>query len=167
MANYQSFSTTFQITPALAPDAQISVIQSHIPLMDMGFNMPVLLTEIAPKDTKIAPKAILVMGHFDTGASKTSIDFKISEKLGLVPIGSSLISTANGTAETPNYILNLFFPDTQLKSFAKIQVGSCDLGFNPERELNPKNMGLLIGRDIMSQWNIVWNGPTSSVFVSD
>jgi hypothetical protein len=25
----------------------------------------------------------------------------------------------------------------------------------------------LIGRDVMSRWNIVWNGPTSTVFISD
>jgi hypothetical protein len=28
-------------------------------------------------------------------------------------------------------------------------------------------IGILIGRDIMSRWNIVWNGPTSTVFISD
>jgi len=29
------------------------------------------------------------------------------------------------------------------------------------------NFGVLIGRDIMARWNIVWNGPSSCVFIAD
>jgi hypothetical protein len=167
MAHIQYFSHTLQITPPPVDGSKIAVLSDHIPLQDTGFNLPVLLTEILPKDSNIAPKSLLVMGHFDTGASKTCIDARIAEMLGLTPIGVSLMRTANSVTESPNYILNLAFPNTQLKPFNKIQVGSCDLRFDFNQQLNLRNMGLLIGRDVMSRWNIVWHGPSSSVFISD
>jgi hypothetical protein len=32
---------------------------------------------------------------------------------------------------------------------------------------DPRNFGVLLGRDVMARWNIVWNGLTSTVFISD
>lgn len=44
---------------------------------------------------------------------------------------------------------------------------SIALNISSDHPVDFNNFGLLIGRDIMSRWNIVWNGPTSTVLVSD
>ena len=62
---------------------------------------------------------------------------------------------------------SIAFPNTALKSFDKVLMFSCDLGFDISQSSNAKNFGTLIGRDIMARWNIFWNGPTSSVFIAD
>jgi hypothetical protein len=70
----------------------------------------------------------------------------------------------------PIYTIDIGFPTTKLSSFNNLRIGSCRLGFDITNNMNPakpQNMGILIGRDIMSRWNIVWNGPTSTVIISD
>lgn len=49
-----------------------------------------------------------------------------------------------------------------------LQIGSCNLNFQLNSNLNnPRNFGILLGRDVMSRWNIIWNGPSSTVIISD
>lgn len=113
-------------------------------------------------------KRITVWGHFDTGASRTSIDHNLATHLGLISHGQSTGFTASGPSATPNYTVDVSFLNTGLKSIANLEAGSCNLPFDLDGDLSdPKNSGLLIGRDIMSLWNIVWHGPTSTVFISD
>ena len=95
-------------------------------LQILGFNMQIQITEVLPIDSKLVAKSVAVIGHFDTGARATSIDIKLAELLGLTPVGSSIIRTANGEVETPNYIASMPFPNTALKSFEKIPIGSCN-----------------------------------------
>jgi len=156
-----------QIIPTPIAGTHVNVVHSHNTLQRLGVNMHILITDFLPKNVTTEPKSIVVVGHFDTGANTTSIDFKIADMLGLVPMSFSTIRTANGAAETPNYIVNLSFPNTLLKPFEKLQVTSCDLEYDLNQKQSSKNLGILIGRDVMSRWNIVWNGPTSSVFISD
>ena len=111
------------------------------------------------------------MAHFDTGASVTSIDLSLAAFLELRPIGKTQQYTANGASETPTFVADILFQNSKLAPFVNLQIGSCQLPFNMERykkdPFDIQNFGLLIGRDIMSRWNIVWNGPTSSVFIAD
>jgi hypothetical protein len=110
------------------------------------------------------------MAHLDTGASITSIDISLAKHLKLIPTGQSVSKTAKGPQLMPDFVIDLSFRAT-LSPFFNLQIGSCDLGFNLQQCLSDPNdsvnFGILIGRDIMSRWNIVWNGPTSTVFISD
>jgi hypothetical protein len=74
-----------------------------------------------------------------------------------------------GPIQTPDYAIDLSFPNTNLSPFFNLKIGSCKLGFNLA-DNNPnlqRNFGILLGHDVMAKWNIVWNGPTSTVFISD
>jgi hypothetical protein len=110
------------------------------------------------------------MAHLDTGASKTSIDINLAKYLNLVSTGQSKSKTAGGIRVTPDFVIDLGFR-APLRPFPNLQIGSCDLGLDLQKCLanpnDPTNFGILIGRDVMSQWNIVWNGPSSTVFISD
>jgi hypothetical protein len=156
-----------KIKPQPVAGTQASVTYNSMALQAAGLNMQILIAVFLSEKSKIAPKSVTIMGHCDTGAGMTSIDIKLAELLGMVPVGTSTIYTANGKAKTKNYIVSVSFPNTNLKPFDKLQINSCNLGFDISQASNAQNFGILIGRDIMSRWNIVWNGPTSSVFISD
>ena len=118
--------------------------------------------------------------HFNTytqtvdsqeGATITSIDESLADQLGLVSIGNNISRTAAGKQRNPLYTVNLSFTGTGLQQILNLMIGSCNLGFDIEKtkinHMDKKNIGLLIGRDIMSLWNITWHGPTSTVFISE
>ena len=136
-------------------------------LFNKGCNLIVAVSKYNEKEK--VTESISVMGHLDTGAMFTSVDFNVAKKLNLFSIGLSKKQTASGEAITPDYIANLSFPGTKLKSYSMVRIGSVNLGFDFKDKPYSK-IGILIGRDIrdiMSKWHITWHGPTSTVFISD
>lgn len=176
MSHYNHFSFGYSATPQLPQGTKIGFTNGPGPLRNQGLN---LLVEIAPASAFVhqqsnSSKAMTftTMAHFDTGATLTTIDINLAKHLHLISTGMSPISTANGVTNTPNYAVDIFFINTNLKSIQNLQVSSCNLGhFNLlaaiQNPTDSKNFSILIGRDIMSLWNIVWNGPTSTVLISD
>jgi hypothetical protein len=112
------------------------------------------------------------MAHVDTGASHTTISLALATHLGLIQTGSGSSSTANGQATNPTFAIDLQFLNCNLQPRVDLQVGSCNLAHfsvqvAQQTPFNPKNFGLLIGRDIMSKWHLTWDGPSSTVIISD
>lgn len=175
MAHLQHFNPTFSFDPPLPPNAKISLSASSYNMCMKGLNIPVEITgvslekksEAKKSEQKAEPESVLVMAHLGLGAFNTCIDEKLATALGLHPIGISRIQTENGFKEAKKYIVTLSFPNTALKGCMMYVVG-CDLSYKgSESNLNPNNFSVLIGRDIAANWNIVWNGPTSTAFISD
>jgi|SRR5271157_3243839 len=174
MSLYHHHNFGININPPPAPGAQINIGLSPAQLQLLGFNIPVEIstaTAYRQPPNPLPLSSILVMAHFDTGASITFIDISLAQHLQLIAMGLQTNFTADGQCEMPTYSIDLRFPNTGLSSHANLRIGSCRLNFNLQQCManpnNPQNFGVLIGRDIMSRWNIVWNGPTSTVFVSD
>lgn len=176
MSHYNHFSIGLNINPPLGPGSKVGIQQSPSVLRGQGLNMLMELstaTAFVNQPSNPTPRSVIaVMAHFDTGASLTTIDSRLATHLGLTATGVSPISTANGVTNTSNYALDVAFVNTSLRRIVNLQVSSCTLAhFNLQTALtNPndqRNFGVLIGRDIMSLWNIVWNGPTSTVLISD
>jgi hypothetical protein len=164
----------FAITPPPPTGTRLSLDISPQALYQMGFNLPVeIATASAFRKPPInAPlSSMVVMVHFDTGAGITSIDISLAKYLNLMVIGHSENHTASGTQVMPNFAIDISFPNTKLSPFFDLRIGSCKLKFDLARGQknpnNPQNFGMLLGRDIMTRWNIVWNGPTSTVIVAD
>jgi predicted aspartyl protease len=116
---------------------------------------------------KIAPRMESVSALLDTGATTTSIDVRLAEKLGLPVWGASKIHTAAGLVDSVSYLADISFPSVNLGQMRNLSISSCELPYSPEKPPALDNFAMLIGRDIMSHWTIVWNGPSSSVFISD
>lgn len=174
MAHINRITAGVNITPQLPKGTKIALNMSPDPLMQTGFNIPISISTPSSAKTlnpDIAIRSATVMAHFDTGASKTSIDTSLAQYLGLTPVGVSPIHTAAGKVDMPNFAVDITFPGFKLAPFINLPIASCKLPFqigpSGSIEVTPQNFGLLIGRDMMSRWNIVWNGPTSTVFISD
>jgi hypothetical protein len=131
--------------------------------------MPVAVSPSAPEPSPDrAVRSTAVMAHLDTGASITSIDISLAEYLDLKPTGFSRYLTAGGIQKMPTYVIDLYFPQCSLKPIINLPIGSCYLKFDVNGDQkDPEKFALLIGRDILSRWNIVWNGPTSIVIIND
>lgn len=176
MAHSFQISSNIQTSQPLPDGLRVRLTFSPDHLVRSGFNIPVLISSPSlPNSQNQAPtddiKSVLVAAHFDTGASITSIDKKLAEYLKLVPVGAGISHTAGGPTETTNYVIDLSFPGSKLSPFPNLRISSCDLSYqfdgdSPGKAV-PQNFGLLLGRDVMARWNIVWNGPTSTVFISD
>lgn len=174
MAHFNQLSAGVNITPQPPEGTKIAINLSSLPLMQTGFNIPVSIS--TPSSAKVLSPDIIIrsatiMAHFDTGASRTSIDTGLAQYLGLTPVGISPTHTAAGKVNMPNFAVDITFPGSKLAPFINLPIGSCKLPFQIEAsgkiEITPQNFSLLIGRDMMSRWNVVWNGPTSTVFISD
>jgi hypothetical protein len=72
-----------------------------------------------------------------------------------------------GVQHLKKYAVQMSFPNTGLRPTILYVVGG-DLGYKgKESNMNPNNFSVLLGRDIMANWNVVLNGPTSTAFISD
>jgi hypothetical protein len=142
---------------------------SSWPLEYSGLTFPAIVSPGSVYKTDAASQSSLaVKAHLDTGASVTSIDINLASSMGLVPVGATQLRTAGGVVEFSNFIINLQFPTATLAPRINLPICSCDMGFDPSKPPgDPRNFGVLIGRDVISRWNIVWNGPTSTVIIND
>jgi len=152
-------------------DSQIGRHFSPVPLLRCGMNIPVIVS--ASSAYLKTPNAIqgagqTVLAHLDTGASVTSIDIKLAHHMGLRSVGMSRMRTAAGSVQFSAFTIDLQFPNSTLSAYVDLPVSSCDLGFDLSKPwTDARNFGILIGRDAMTHWNIVWNGPTSTVIIND
>lgn len=77
-------------------------------------------------------------GLWDTGASKSSVDKRVVDELGLIPVGKGTISTANGVVSVNTYFVNLTLPNRV--TVRDVLVTCADLG---------NDIDVLIGMDII------------------
>jgi hypothetical protein len=162
----------FNIKPPPPPDMQVGYEFSPTQLADCGLNFPVAIfpSKTAPADDKAEDTVppVVVFAHLDTGATFSSIDRGLALHLKLKSTGMSSMMTAGGPQDVPNHVIDLHFPGSSLSPFIRLPITSCQLGFNVNSEFNnPRNFAMLIGRDVMSRWNIAWNGPASTVTIND
>jgi len=166
MGSLRAFSFKYNTDPPLSKDATVDIKPSPIPLLLNGLNMGVIVSTATIFRSPQNPHSLnssQITAHFDTGASKTSIDIEFAKQLNLIPIGESPSHTAAGLRQATNFVIDLSFPGTNLQPFINLQISSCKLT-NPTMPLPFK---MLLGRDVMSRWNIVWDGPSSTVIISD
>ncbi|MCL2206616.1 MAG: retroviral-like aspartic protease family protein [Fibromonadales bacterium] len=164
MGLHHNYSVNFNINPPPPASSSVSISFSSHFLSQVGLNLQVVASTASADlqnptfDKKMAASEI-VMAHFDTGASKTSISIELAKRLKLIPIGSYKSFTAAGPTISQSFAIDLLFPFANLMPFINLSIGSCNL--------TGQNFDVLLGRDVMSRWNIVWNGPTSTVFIND
>ena len=166
MGSHSSFGINLHSKPPIPKDTQFAISLSPESLVLSGLNMVAVISTATvnrpPNDLNVMQSA-QVVAHFDTGATKTSIDIELAKKLSLIPTGQSPIHTAAGLINAANFVIDLGFPGTSLKPFQNLQISSCQLS-DSSRAVQ---FELLIGRDVMSRWNVVWNEPSSTVFIND
>jgi len=101
---------------------------------------------------KTVPQPVQGIALIDTGASITSIDAKVAERLGLAPTGAIKLGTAGGQTDAPTYAFSFSLPN--LPAFDLANGVGCDL--------QGQGIIALIGMDLMSGCILIINGPDGS-----
>ena len=109
------------------------------------------------KEGKPVPDPVLGIALLDTGALSTAVDESVCKKLGLVCTGRSPMQHAGGVSDRARYAVATHFPGTELPSLQNAQAISADL--------NGRYL-LLVGRDLMRNMKIVYNGLAGRVEVA-
>jgi predicted aspartyl protease len=95
----------------------------------------------------------------DTGASRTVLTPLAIEKLNLPLIDYTTLSRAGGIDRAAVYVASIQFPRYRLTPIEVIQVLCCELPDQP--------IQCLIGRDILSRWQLTYNGQTGEWSIED
>lgn len=86
----------------------------------------------------------------DTGASTTAVDHQVLTGLGLTPTDVTQVATPSGVVQQPVYACNITFPGTPIPTLPfNLVIGS---------SLAPLGFSVLIGRDVLRFFQIVYNG---------
>jgi hypothetical protein len=104
------------------------------------------------------PDPISGYGLIDSGASSTCIDDDIAHTLGLPIIDQAIIATPSHDATSKNvYPANIVFTGTAIKSNDFRAIGA---------SLSNQGIIALIGRDILSNFTLFYNGPFGEITIS-
>lgn len=95
-----------------------------------------ILSDVRDVAKEYTPK--MWNGLWDTGASRSSITRRVVDDLGLIPVGSTSISTANGVVTVNTYFINIGLPNGV--TVRNVLVSCADLG---------DDIDVLIGMDII------------------
>src|SRR5262245_44058934 len=112
MAHYANHSFQIQVNAPLPPGTQVAVGLTPLPLLQVGVNIPVEISTASAFRQPPTPaplKTLVMRAHFDTGASRSSIDDGLAQHLGLTPVGVGQSRTAGGMITTNNYAVDLSF----------------------------------------------------------
>jgi len=118
-------------------------------------HVPKQLAEALERENKPIPGGISGFALVDTGASMICVDRKVIEQLGMAPVSEANVGTAGGVQKQLVYPAMLRFPNTTMPELNIWCLGGDFAGQG--------DMIALIGRDVLSLFVLVYNGPGASI----
>jgi predicted aspartyl protease len=115
---------------------------------------PSLVTYLEGKNLPV-PTPVTGRALIDTGASVCMVDESVVQSFNLPPFGVQTIHGAGGTAQQATYPASLSFPGTTLPNLSFI-----DFIAGP---LQATGIIAIIGRNVLSNFVLIYNGPGGSV----
>jgi predicted aspartyl protease len=107
------------------------------------------------------PEPIKLRALLDTGASVTVISKTFANHCRLFQTNEgSEITALGGTVFCGEHAGSISFPDTNLRPFDPIRIVSADF-------VKERNYACLIGRDILQNWRITFDGASKRVSITD
>jgi predicted aspartyl protease len=94
----------------------------------------------------------------DTGASLSAVDDEAIRTLGMAPVGQTQIHTAGGIVARPLYPARFSFPGTDLPPLTFRRVASS--------ALQSQGVIALLGRDMLANFILIYNGPAGTFSLS-
>ena len=139
-------------------------ISSDGPLIDVNINASIERLRALQDSGQPVPNAIKVKGLIDTGASTTCIDTSVVEALRLETKGDVPVITPS-TGDQP---INVDYYDITLLIFASMDQPPLLNTTLLVAELPIQNQGFqtIIGRDMLSQCVLIYNGATNEYTLS-
>lgn len=130
------------------------------PIIPVEVSMPAALEEWCVKNSVAIPAPIAGYALVDTGASISGIHEDILTELSIVPIDSIPMATPSGNDRAFVYPTRVSFPALNVQGYSMSRVAGSQLGWVTS---DGKNIIMLLGRDLLSQFLLVYNGHTNTV----
>jgi len=133
------------------------------PLISVEISIPSALKQhLAEKGLPIpAPQSGFAL--IDTGAFATAVDQTVFDALGVAMIDKIKTSTPHGEAESPVYPATVSFPGLELKEMPMERIVGCNLKW---QTMEGKEIIMLLGRDLLQYFLLVYNGKSADVFLA-
>lgn len=125
-------------------------LRQHGPALQAEISIPSDLADTLQRRGAQVPVPRAGLALLDTGASITAVDQQVLADLGLTPTDFAQVVTPGRLASQPIYSCNISFPGTPIPTLPfNVVVGS---------SLAPLGFSVLVGRDVLRDFQIVYNG---------
>lgn len=134
------------------PPNNKALLQARGPVVQVQIEVPLALSKQLAASGTAVPQPVAGWALLDTGATSTAVDDSVVSSLGVMPIGVAQVGTAGGPTTHPVYPIRL-----------QIQGVGLAIDFGRVTGAPLKGMGLvaLIGRDVLSNMILIYDGPSS------
>lgn len=126
------------------------------PIIDAFVGVSKARSEALKAAGQTIPNGVQIRGLLDTGASATAIDPSVLSSLGLTPTGSTLVNTPT-TGATPQPV-DLYDVSFIIPAPSGAPLFSQTLPVIASELFAAQGIHALIGRDILSQCVLIYNG---------
>jgi hypothetical protein len=149
-------------TKRLTPDPDALRVTG--PCVPVVIEVPSALARRFQREDRLIPDPISGYAMFDTGASITSVDRRVFERLQLFPVGRTAVTTAAGQQLQSKYPGRLSFPGTPLpeRDFAEL-LGADLSGLQSD---TGKSILALLGRDLLMDMILIYDGRHATVTIT-
>jgi hypothetical protein len=128
------------------------------PLCPIEIHVPPAIAQILSNAGQPIPNCVTGMALIDTGATVTCVHEPILQGLGLNPVGIVNLGTANGPTQQNVYPVRIICP-TQGWTFDPGSATGVNLTGQVLNVSPPVAIIALLGRDLLQNWMLVYNGP--------
>lgn len=143
------------------PSPDPEALRSTGPCIPVVIAIPSALARRFEREDRLIPDPEHGYAMVDTGASMTSVDRRIFERLQLFPVGRTPVTTAGGQQPQSKYPGRLSFPGTPLPERDFVELLGADL--SGLRADSGKSIIALVGRDILKDMVLVYDGKHATV----
>jgi len=131
------------------------------PILPVQVQVPAALAQQLQATNQAIPTPIAGIALVDTGATMSAVEVTVVQSLGIQPVGTAVVGTAGGKQMQAVYPARFSFPGTGLPHIdCSSLFGASLLGISPAGGGQP--LIALIGRDILTQFVLVYNGPAAT-----
>jgi hypothetical protein len=133
-------------------------LASYGPTIPMAVSVTLAQARLLERNGQPIPPAVAGLALVDTGASLCCVDEAAIRQLGIPPFGYAPVAGATGSSNQTTYPASLSFPGTPIPNITFFDfVGS---------PLASLGILALIGRNVLAQFVMVYNGPGGHVSLS-
>jgi hypothetical protein len=130
------------------------------PIIPVEVSMPEALESWCIKHNFPVPAAIAGYALIDTGAAISGIHEPILEQLSVVPIDSISLVTPSSTSKAFVYPTRVAFPALNVQGYSLSRVVGSQLNWKTS---DGKEVIMLLGRDILQHFLLIYNGKMCSI----
>lgn len=135
------------------------VLEIAGPVLQVEVHVPAALAVVMTNTKQLVPPPVVGWALIDTGATKTAVHEKAIVSLGVQPIGTANGGTAAGQVTHNVYPVRLKFPGTSRTGQDLEAEASQAIGVDLSGQvLDNKPIIALVGRDLLAQCVLVYNG---------